>query len=228
MFVESRCRYNELKVSYNLYTNENEEFRQLNSSDLSQCPDPKNLVKFIIHGWFSNPNHEWIKNMTEAYLQQGNYNVIAVDWTEAAHKITYFSSAVNTLCVGNMIGEFILNYLEPCGIPVENIHIIGHSLGAHLAGFVGKKVASEMQPRKISRISGLDMAGICFVGHSPENRLYKGDAHIVDVYHTDELVGCDETVGDYDFYINGGEAPQPGCDKITFKVSEIIKGGNFF
>lgn len=41
-------------------------------------------------------------------------------------------------------------------VKLDNIHVIGHSLGAHVAGFAGMFSGSEVG--KIARITGLDPA----------------------------------------------------------------------
>jgi hypothetical protein len=72
---------------------------------------------------------------------------------------------------------------------VEDAHIIGHSLGAHLAGFVGDFISTNTSRvrRQIGRISGLDPASPHFSPlEYPRNaRLDDGDAVFVDVIHTD-------------------------------------------
>ncbi|XP_035691501.1 lipase member H-like isoform X2 [Branchiostoma floridae] len=89
------------------------------------------------------------------------------------------------------------------------IHIIGHSLGAHAAGFAGK--ASNSAGFKIARISGLDPAGPGFRRARAADRLDRGDALFVDVIHTDILVlGKLKPIGHVDFYPNEGWL-QPGC-----------------
>lgn len=64
--------------------------------------------------------------------------------------------------------------------------MIGHSLGSHIAGFVGKGLKSQRGKRPF-RISGLDPAGPYFrqFYFIPEERLSEQDADIVDVIHTD-------------------------------------------
>lgn len=49
-----------------------------------------------------------------------------------------------------------------------------------------------------------------FVG--PEERIAQGDADYVEIIHTDAgILGHPETIGDFDFYPNGGIF-QPGCE----------------
>lgn len=77
----------------------------------------------------------------------------------------------------------------------KKIHLIGHSLGSHIAGFAGKTYLTLMKSR-VGRISSLDPAGPCFSNVDPQLRLSKEDADFVDVIHTDAGVyGLDDKVG---------------------------------
>ena len=99
------------------------------------------------------------------------------------------------------------------GQKVDKIHVIGFSLGAHLAGQIGRTV--QKKAGKIGRITGLDPAKYVKKSH----QLSRKDAHFVDVIHTnsgDFLEGCLSIkwpIGHADFYPNGG-MHQPGCQKI--------------
>ena len=63
-------------------------------------------------------------------------------------------------------------------IDSKNYHLIGFSLGAHVAGFTG------MEIKNISRITGLDPAAPLFEGYPERVRLDPSDAHFVDVIHS--------------------------------------------
>lgn len=69
----------------------------------------------------------------------------------------------------------------------KNIHIVGHSLGAHMAGFCGKTF-QELTGKKIGHITGLDPAGPCFFQEKTDLKLKESDAEFVDVIHTDSGV----------------------------------------
>jgi pancreatic triacylglycerol lipase len=57
--------------------------------------------------------------------------------------------------------------------------MIGHSLGAHTAGYAGERITG------LGRITGLDPAEPYFQGMPPFVRLDPTDAKFVDVIHTD-------------------------------------------
>ena len=60
------------------------------------------------------------------------------------------------------------------GGSLDNIYMIGVSLGAHISGFVGK-----MFDGQLGRITGLDPAGPLFNGKLPEDRLDPSDAQLL-------------------------------------------------
>ena len=64
--------------------------------------------------------------------------------------------------------------------------MIGFSLGAHVAGFAGKKVQEGGKKKIVGRITGLDPANLGFDYDSAKVRLDKTDADFVDIIHTDD------------------------------------------
>lgn len=91
------------------------------------------------------------------------------------------------------------------------IHLVGHSLGSHIAGFAGDKLQKTFNTT-IARITLLDAA---FPGFYYE-RAKNTDAKFVDAIHTDsEIYGHPLSLGTSDFWPNGGRRHQPGCP-LTF------------
>ncbi|KAJ8969601.1 hypothetical protein NQ317_011315 [Molorchus minor] len=179
-------------------------------------------TKLIIHGWIATNRRSWNKRMAVALLKRRDVNVIQVNWERPARK-PYVSSAVDTKIIGYNIAQFIID----SNVPLENIHLIGHSLGAHVAGFAAKKI-KELTGEKIGRISGLEPAGPYFREYIlvKQERLDQEDANVVDVIHTDAGVyGIEFPVGTLDIYVNGGKAPQPGClhNVDSFQLGYLIE-----
>lgn len=118
-------------------------------------------------------------------FSQYNCNVILVDWQNGARGPQYPIAAANTEVVGRVVGFLLLDLVNR-GLKTKNIHLIGFSLGAHVAG-----TASEVLKKRhhlIQRITGLDAASPLFRSdHLREKykKLDKEDAVFVDVLHTD-------------------------------------------
>ncbi|XP_044262748.1 phospholipase A1-like [Tribolium madens] len=170
-------------------------------------------TKIIVHGWQASGTDEKNSELAETYHKTGDYNVIAVDWSEHAKKV-YVHASSSTKDIGHVIGDFILEITKKDPKLLENIHIIGHSLGGHVAGFAGKRVA-EKTGRKVGRITGLDVAAPMFevpVKRSTDSMLNKDDAEFVDVIHTNAgFLGVSDNIGSADFYVENGGPIQPDC-----------------
>uniref|UniRef100_A0A8B9NGH6 triacylglycerol lipase n=1 Tax=Accipiter nisus TaxID=211598 RepID=A0A8B9NGH6_9AVES len=166
----------------------------------------------IIHGWTMSGMFEtWLGSLVSALQKrEKDANVVVVDWLSLAHQL-YTDAVNNTQIVGKSIAR-LLDWLQENPLfQLENVHLIGYSLGAHVAGFAGNHVHGT-----IGRITGLDPAGPMFEGVDPSKRLSPDDANFVDVLHTytretlGVSIGIQMPVGHVDIYPNGGDF-QPGC-----------------
>jgi len=60
----------------------------------------------------------------------------------------YVRAAANTRLVGKQLSMLLDGLNKHLGLPYNNIHVIGFSLGAHVAGFAGAEL------KNLSRITG--------------------------------------------------------------------------
>ncbi|XP_077571451.1 endothelial lipase [Stigmatopora nigra] len=184
---------------------------------------------FIIHGWTMSGIFEaWMQKLVAAVMQRENEaNVIVVDWIGMAQQL-YPDAVNNTLAVGQDIATLLDWLQDELQLPLENVHLIGYSLGAHVAGYAGTYVRGSL-----GRITGLDPAGPLFEDAKEEERLSPDDADFVDVLHTytrealGVSIGIQRPIGDVDIYPNGGTV-QPGCSlgevlSLTGDFMEAVK-----
>lgn len=82
-----------------------------------------------------------------------NINACAVNWGKLSLDINYFFVAhENTVRVANYL-HIVLRRLERLGVDVSKITLVGHSLGAQIAGKIGAKF--RMEGKAIGSIYGL-------------------------------------------------------------------------
>ncbi|XP_069483058.1 endothelial lipase [Ambystoma mexicanum] len=167
---------------------------------------------FVIHGWTMSGTFErWLETLVSALrARERDCNVVVVDWLPLAHQL-YPDAVNNTKSVGEDLAK-LLNWLtDKWNFPLHKVHLIGYSLGAHVAGYAGNFVKGT-----VGRITGLDPAGPMFEGAEPDQRLSPDDADFVDVLHTytrgalGVSIGIQMPIGHMDVYPNGGDV-QPGC-----------------
>lgn len=102
-------------------------------------------------------------------------------------------------------------------ILLSEVHVIGHSLGAHIAGNIGRYFNGSL-----GHVTGLDPALPLFLPNSPDS-LQSDAATFVDVIHTDYPVFGDITPrGTADFYPNFGFAPQHGCEGVDLLAASKL------
>nr|XP_022917693.1 pancreatic triacylglycerol lipase-like [Onthophagus taurus] len=217
-WITSRIGRAEDLVSFTLFTryNENGQVIFLQNLNLKNTTfDPNKETKIVTHGWMSNGKSNTCMDIKNAYLQLGDYNVFVYDWEPIANNFAYPIVASRVDSVGTELAKFV-GLLIANGCDRMKIHLVGHSLGAHVTGVAGSKFGKE----KIGRITGLDPAGP-FFSTSRTDRLSENSAKFVDVIHTSGwVVGYGESIGTVDFFPNGGIPPQPGCSGLP----EIIEG----
>ncbi|XP_069835810.1 pancreatic lipase-related protein 2-like [Dendropsophus ebraccatus] len=206
-----------MNIRFLLYTRDNlnsyQQLSAINNTTISKSNfQPNRKTHIIIHGFLDNGQKSWMVDMCQAILQVENINCICVDWKGGSQTL-YTQAANNIRVVGAEVAYFVNTLEKIYNYPPSNVHLIGHSLGAHTAGEAGKR-----QPG-IGRITGLDPAGPYFSDTPPEVRLDPSDALLVDAIHTDATptilhlgYGMSQTVGHLDFFPNGGKK-MPGCKK---------------
>ena len=110
-------------------------------------------MKFIVHGFTQNGQSAWVKEMAQELLRKENMNVIVVDWGPGSSVLNLYDAAAgNTRLVGAQVADLIDVLNRKFHVALEKFHIIGHSLGAHVAGFAGEKLVKS--GKVIGRITG--------------------------------------------------------------------------
>ncbi|CAF4388871.1 unnamed protein product [Adineta steineri] len=79
-------------------------------------------------------------------------NVITVDWS-GGNQFPYGQAAANTVIVAAVVRQ-LLQAMISTGAQPQQMHLIGHSLGAHISSYVGRDLPN------LGRISGL---GIIYI-----------------------------------------------------------------
>lgn len=186
-------------------------------------------TKFVTHGFLENGQVVWLHDIKNEFLKEADYNVIIVGWGGGSG-LPYTQATSNTRVVGAEIARMIRLLEQYGGAHPADVHVIGHSLGAHVAGYAGAGT------RNLGRITGLDPADPYFQYTDPEVRLDPTDAMFVDVIHTDgESIlklgyGMKEPCGHVDYFPNSG-MNQPGCSKDvieSIQIDGLYNGGKEF
>ncbi|XP_022130265.2 lipase member H-B [Pieris rapae] len=181
---------------------------------------PSSQLVIYIPGWWNTPTDESSDALVKALLIK-NPTILIID-TRSSFRRGYVSSALQVDGIARRLFIFIQN-LHFQGYPISKIHLIGFSLGAHVAGITGRLVQLKLH-KSLERITALDPARPCFMTPS-KYRLRKEDASFVYVLHTSSgVVGLEEPIGHVDVYVNGITSNQPECKEraITLECDHAM------
>lgn len=171
-----------------------------NSNFLASRP-----TRYIIHDWLNHGGYLRMNILRNIYLDKGDFNVIFVDWYRGANA-TLYNTARGYIDDVATVGATFLDFMaREAGQTIGRVQLIGHGLGAHTAGLMGKKTKTG----NITTIIGLNPTSNGFELGKPEERLDKSDAYYVEVIHT-SYFGMPAPIGHADHYPNWGRG-MPGC-----------------
>ncbi|XP_032528997.2 pancreatic triacylglycerol lipase-like [Danaus plexippus] len=230
--LKNVMRYNPLRSNvYHLFTRENPRVSQPlmpNNVNLLSRSNYKSIRRTIvlIHGWMNSATSNFNSVLLRALLAAEDVNVIVVDWSSGSNSLQYREVNANAISSGSAVAQFINWLNQNTGSVLAQYHIIGHGVGGHQAGIVGRNLNGQ-----VPYITGLDPALIGWV-----NNIYRfrpSDALYSEVIHTNYGVfGYLADLAKVDFYPNGGIS-MPGCDSngcdhergFQYLAESIASGG---
>ena len=122
--------------------------------------NPNYPFKVFTHGFTPLPNSplktEFAMRWSTAY--NGQVNTILVNWQALATSFqvdlvkfnaAYDTAAQNAMRVGTVVGACLSALFAQRGIPLRNLHLVGHSLGGQAMGQAGRTIALLTQGRHI-------------------------------------------------------------------------------
>ncbi|XP_013188933.2 pancreatic triacylglycerol lipase [Amyelois transitella] len=227
------ARYNPDRQNvYHLFTRENPQVSQpmlVGNTGLLGLTnyDPERRTIIILHGWRSTATSDVNTVLVPAFLSAEDVNVIVVDWSAGAGSINYAAAITNTITSGESVARFIDWLNGVTGATPGHYHLVGHHLGAHQAGVVGRHVDGN-----IAYITALEAAHAGWILNG--DKLRPADSSYTEVIHTNAgVMGYLGTLGHADFYPNGG-VNMPGCSsqacdhaRSYFYLAESLLTGGF-
>lgn len=69
-------------------------------------------------------------------------NIIVIDWSKGSNTI-YTSAVGNAVKCGEYLAN-ILTWFEKQGVSYKDMHLLGHSLGAHIVGIAGRTMSKKL------------------------------------------------------------------------------------
>lgn len=139
---------------------------------------PKGMIYVIAHGYLDSGDRPWVLELMNALLDRdrsGIASVITVDWSGGASP-PYTQAVANIRLVGVITAHVLYMIHEQFKMKnLDNVHMIGHSLGSHLSGYTGSTLQKEVD-LNLGRITSLDPAEPLFTDTESIVRLDPNDA----------------------------------------------------
>ncbi|XP_065173389.1 pancreatic lipase-related protein 2-like [Atheta coriaria] len=187
-----------ITVEYRLFANQDAtnyiSISPTNLGPFSYKPTLKYII--LLHGWQACIDDPAFATTTEAFMKHPQYVVIRAGYGDALSDLLYFPDLEKVPLIGEQVGHLIETIHTQKNVPTTRFEVVGHSLGAHIAGKACSYVKHKVRS-KCFRIFGLDPAAPGFT--DPPLGLKKDDALRTIVIHT-SIIGLSEPRGHLDFY----------------------------
>ena len=140
-------------------------------------------------GWLNDVSPEWAFYASQLLSKiYPEHNIMIGDWSENSQNINYLKAASDTQLAGQKMAE----ELHRLGVNFNQLTLIGHSLGAQVAGAIGE-YAIKQNYGEVASVFGLDPARpsfersplILLKRSSDEGRLDTSDATEVSLVRSD-------------------------------------------
>ncbi|XP_051547848.1 hepatic triacylglycerol lipase-like isoform X2 [Myxocyprinus asiaticus] len=187
------------------------------SETLDRCSyNRSDPLVLIIHGWTMNGIMEqWIFRLASALkIRIGQVNVLISDWRNLALQ-PYPIAAKNSRQVGQDVAVLLKWLEEAVQLSMDKVHLIGYSLGAHVAGLAGSHFRGS---RKVGRITGVPKTIKC-----PHERAVK--------LFTDSLLNTSQPIIGYrcrdESTFNKGlclDCKQKRCNMLGYDIRHVRVG----
>lgn len=82
-----------------------------------------------------------------AYFQKGTYNIISVDYSPLARDDCYIAAVYNVPLVAKCTAQMIDTLIREKVLRMKDLHVVGFSLGAQIAGRLHNYIKSGSIPR---------------------------------------------------------------------------------
>ncbi|XP_011185248.2 vitellogenin-2-like [Zeugodacus cucurbitae] len=172
--------------------------------------DINKKVVIASSGWLTNANtsNDVLEGVGKAYHCRGDTNFLSIDVGRYIQTL-YSWSALNTNRIGQLLAIALVNFTEV--VPLENIHLMGHSLGAQIVGATARHY-TRLTGRRLPRVTGFDPAGACFDYGQRLSTLSASDAAFVDIIYTNAgIAGQASPTAHANFFVDGRFPIQNGC-----------------
>ncbi|XP_037298371.1 lipase member H-like [Manduca sexta] len=185
--------------------------------------DPRKRTIVLVHGWQNTPTSQFHVVLIPAFLEAEDVNVIMTDWSVGAAG-NYLPALLNCIRSGESVAKYLQWLVEESGGDLSRFHLVGHSLGGHQVGIIGRNLGGV-----VPYITSLDPALPGWITNP--NRFKADDGLYTEVMHTNAGVsGFLTALGHVDFYPNGG-VNMPGCadrscshHRCNYYLAESLKG----